>query len=305
MPLTLREMRQNCSDARDLMKRARAEKFAVGAFNLDNQETLKAVVAAAQAKKSPLMVELSKGEVDALGLDNIRDMVDNYKVSHGVEMYINLDHSPTVADAIAGIEAGFEFIHIDISQARHDASEEEIIAETRQIVEYAKLTGALVESEPHYFGGSSNVHKENIDYEEIKKTFSTPEGSLAFVEATGIDTYAAAVGNLHGKYPVPKVLDLELLQRLRDTLECNISLHGGSGTPEHYFVSAAKIGVSKININSDMRVAFRNTLEKVLDENPDEFAVIKLMDEVIAAVQAVVETKIDAFGSAGKAQVRN
>lgn len=303
MGLTLRQIRENTAAARELMERSRREKFAVGAFNLDNQETLKAVVRAALTKKSPVLVEVSKGEVDALGLDNIRDMVDNYKVEFGIEMYINLDHSPSVQDAVEGIEAGFEFIHIDISQARHDASEEEIINETRQVVEYARLTGALVESEPHYFGGSSNVHKEEINYDEIKKTFSTPEGAAHFVEATGIDTYAAAVGNLHGKYPVPKVLDLELLERIRGAISCNISLHGGSGTPEHYFESAAKIGVSKININSDMRVAFRNTLEKVLKENPDEFAVVKLMDEVIGAVQEVVEAKIDFFGSSGKALV--
>lgn len=302
MPLTLQQIRTNTTAARALMARARAEGFAVGAFNLDNQETLKAVVRAAMAKKSPVLVEVSKGEVDSIGLDNIRDMVDNYKAECGVEMYVNLDHSPSVKDAIEGIEAGFEFIHIDISQANHDATDDEIIEQTRQVVAYARLTGALVESEPHYFGGSSNVHKEDINYDEIKKTFSTPEGSRAFVEATGIDTYAAAIGNLHGKYPVPKVLDLELLQQIRNAIDCNISLHGGSGTPEHYFQSAAKIGVSKVNINSDMRVAFRNTLVKVLDENPDEFAVIKLMDEVIAAVQGVVEDKIDAFGSAGKAQ---
>ncbi len=303
MPLTLRQIRENTTAARELMQRTRQEGFAVGAFNLDNQETLKAVVRAAMAKKSPVLVEVSKGEVDSLGIDNIRDMVDNYKAECDVEMYINLDHSPSVEDAIQGIEAGFEFIHIDISQANHDVTEDVLIEQTRQVVQYARLTGALVESEPHYFGGSSNVHKESIDYEEIKKTFSTPEGSRAFVEATGIDTYAAAVGNLHGKYPVPKLLDLELLQAVRDAIDCNISLHGGSGTPEHYFESAAKIGVSKININSDMRVAFRNTLEKVLRENPDEFAVIKLMDEVIGEVQAVVESKIDSFGSANKQKV--
>ena len=171
------------------------------------------------------------------------------------------------------------------------------------MVEYAKFTGALVESEPHYFGGSSNVHAEAIDYEEIKKTFSTPDGARAFVEATGIDTFAAAVGNLHGKYPVPKVLDLELLARIREVLHCQISLHGGSGTPLHYFEDAAKIGVSKININSDMRYAFRTTLEKTLRENPNEYAIVKLMPEVYLAVQKVVEEKIMAFGSSGRAVI--
>jgi len=300
MPLTLRQIRKNCDDARNAMARARAEHFALGAFNLDNQETLKAVVGAAVAKKAPLMVEISQGEVDALGIDNVRDMVDNYKHEFGVEMYINLDHSPSVDAAKAGIEAGFEFIHIDISQSNHDASVDEIIAKTREIVEAAKLTGALVESEPHYFGGGSNVFTKAFDYNEIKKTFSTPDGSRQFVEATGIDTFAAAIGNLHGSYPIPKMLDIELLRQIRDAIDCNISLHGGSGTPGHYFQEAVQIGVSKININSDMRVAYRKTLEQVLADNPTEYAVVKLMDTVIEAVQAVVESKIDMFNAAGK-----
>lgn len=283
------------------MQRSRAQHFAVGAFNIDNQETLIAVVQAAQKLNAPVMVEVSDGEVKALGLENIRDLVDNYKLQYGVEIYINLDHSPTVEDCKRAIDVGFEFIHIDISQANHEASTEEIIEKTKEVVEYAKFTGALVESEPHYFGGSSNVHTETIDYEEIKKTFSTPETTKSFVEATGIDTYAAAVGNLHGKYPVPKELDLNLLQQIRDAITCQISLHGGSGTPLHYFEEAAKIGVSKININSDMRYVFRKQLEKVLAENPDEYAVVKLMPQVYGAVQAVVEEKINAFGSAGKA----
>jgi fructose-bisphosphate aldolase class II len=252
------------------MQRSRQQHFAVGAFNIDNQETLIAVARAAQKLQAPVLVEVSDGEVKAMGLENVRDLVDNYRTEYGVEMYLNLDHSPTVDDCKRAIDAGYEFIHIDISQANHDASEEEIIEKTKEVVEYARFTGALVESEPHYFGGSSNVHTEAIDYEEIKKTFSTPEGARAFVEATGIDTFAAAIGNLHGKYPVPKELDLELLQRIRANIECQISLHGGSGTPLHYFEEAAKIGVSKININSDMRYAFRTTLEEVLKEIREE-----------------------------------
>lgn len=284
------------------MAQARAEHWAFGAFNLDDEPTLKAVAQAAKAKDAPVLVEVSQGEVDDIGLDNVRDMVDNFKVQFGVEMYINLDHSPSIENAKKGIDAGFEFIHIDVSQANHDATDEDIINATKEVVAYAKLTGALVESEPHYFGGSSNLHTEKIDYEEIRKTFSTPDGARAFVEATGIDTFAAAVGNLHGKYPVPKKLDLDLLQQVRDAIGCNISLHGGSDTPGHYFVSAVKIGVTKVNINSDMRIAYRKALEKVLQENPAEYSVSKLIaKEVVGAVQTVVESKIDDFNSTGKA----
>lgn len=302
MPQTLRQIRQNCATARARMLDARKNHWAFGAFNLDDEATLKAVVLAAKAQNAPVLVEVSQGEVDDIGIDVVRDMVDDFKFAYGVEIYINLDHSPSVEAAIAGIEAGYEFIHIDVSQANHNATEDEIIAATKQVVEWAKLTGASVESEPHYFGGSSNVHSEKIDYAEIKKTFSTPEHMQSFVEATRIDTFAAAIGNLHGKYPVPKKLDLELLQQLRSASDCNISLHGGSGTPGHYFRDAVKIGVTKININSDMRYAYRTTLEKVLAENPNEYSVSKLIAaSVIPEVQKVVESKIVDFNSAGKA----
>lgn len=303
MGLTIREIRDRTTRARHLMQRSRQQGFAVGAFNIDNQETLIAIARAAQKTSSPVLVEVSQGEVEALGLENVRDMVDNYREEYGIEMYLNLDHSPTVEACKRAIDAGYEFIHIDISQANHDAPLEEIVAKTKEVVDYAKFTGALVESEPHYFAGGSNVHDEGIDYEEIKKTFSTPEGAKEFVDATGIDTFAAAIGNLHGKYNVPKELDLELLGRIRAAIECQISLHGGSGTPLHYFEDAARGGVSKININTDMRVVFRESLEKVLRENPTEYAVVKLMPQVYEAIQVVVEEKINAFGSAGKAVV--
>lgn len=301
MGISIREIRDNTTRARHLMQRSRQQHFAVGAFNIDNQDTIIAVAKAAQKLNSPILMEVTHDEITAMGADNIRDLVDNYKREYGIEVYVNLDHSPSVEAAKRGIDAGFEFIHIDISQSNHEASDEEIISATREVVEYAKFTGALVESEPHYFGGSSNLHTENIDYEEIRKTFSTPEGAKAFVDATGIDTFAAAIGNLHGKYPVPKELDLELLQRVRDAIGCQISLHGGSDTPGHFFIEAAKIGVSKVNVNSDLRYAFRKGLEKVLADNPDQYAVVKIMDPVRDAVQAVVEEKIQSFGSAGKA----
>ena len=302
MGLTINQIRENTTRARQLMQRSQVQHFAVGSFNI---ETLIAIARAAQKLNAPVMVELSKNEVNSMGLQNVRDMVDNYKKEYGIEMYINLDHSPTVEDCKRAIDVGYEFIHIDVSQGNHDATYEEIVAQTKEVVEYAKFTGAIVEGEPHYFGGSSDVFTEAIDYEEIKKTFSTPEGARGFVDETKIDTFAAAIGNLHGKYPVPKELNLELLQHIRDNLDHQvfISLHGGSDTPLHYFEDAAKIGVSKINVNTDLRFAFRNTLDKVLAENPNEYAVVKLMPEVFSAVEAVIEEKIRAFGSAGKAIV--
>lgn len=304
MPLNLKQLRDNCQTARQRMADARAEHWAFGAFNLDDEATLRAVAQAAAAKQAPVLVEVSQGEVDDIGADTVRTMVDNMRAEYGAEIYLNLDHSPSIELAKAGVDAGFEFVHIDISQANHDAPDDLIEAATREVVDYAKFTGALVESEPHYFAGSSSLHNEKIDFEEIKQTFSTPESARAFVESTGIDTFAAAVGNLHGKYPVPKKLDLELLKTIREAIDCNISLHGGSGTPGHYFRDAVKIGVTKVNINSDMRYAYRQTLERAMKAYPNEISIAKLVSkEVVGAVQKVVESKIDDFNSAGKAKV--
>src|SRR5688572_27723927 len=106
MSHSIRQIRENCLKARHLMQRSRQQHFAVGAFNIDNQETLIAIMRAAQAKNSPVLIEVSEGEVKAMGLENIRDLVDNYKVEYGVEMYINLDHSPSVEAAKRGVDAG-------------------------------------------------------------------------------------------------------------------------------------------------------------------------------------------------------
>jgi fructose-bisphosphate aldolase class II len=294
-------MSKSTDAARALYARTKAEKFALGAFNIDNQETLIAVAKAAATKQSPVLVEASAGEVEAMGVHNIRCMVDNYRAQYGTEIYINLDHSPSVEAAKAGIDAGFEFIHIDLSQAKHDATDAEIIAATKEVVEHAKTTGALVEAEPHYFGGSSNVHKENIDYEEIKKYFTKPEEAVEFIQATGIDTFAVAIGNLHGLYPVPKQLHLDLLAQIRAAVPGYLSLHGGSGTPEDDFRGAVAGGISKININSELRKAYRSMLEKQLADNPEEYAIVKLMPPIIETVQQLVEHKMDIFGSSGKA----
>src|SRR5262249_4821043 len=152
----------NTESARALYARTRKERFALGAFNVDNQETLLAVARAAAEEQSPVLVEASHGEVEMIGLRNLRAMVDNYRAEFDIEMYITLDHSPNVEAAKAAIDAGFEFIHIDLSQAKPDATDEEIITATREVVEYARTSGACVESEPHYFGGSPNVQTEAL-----------------------------------------------------------------------------------------------------------------------------------------------
>lgn len=166
MALALKEIRENTASARKLIERARKEKFALGAFNLDNQETLKAVARAALAKKSPVLLGVSYADIQSIGIMNIRDMVDNYKSELGIEIYLSLDHSPTIEATIDAVESGFEFVQLDIL-SQQGVSEEDIVDQTKYIVEYARLTGAIVESEPHYFAEKGS----RFNYEEVKKNF--------------------------------------------------------------------------------------------------------------------------------------
>jgi len=184
MGLSISEIRKNTTRARHLMQRTRAQRFAVGAFNIDNQETLIAVARAAQTLQSPVLVEVSDAEVKAMGLENVRDLVDNYKAEYGIEMYLNLDHGPTVEGCKRAIDAGYEFVHIDISQANHNASDEEIIAKTREVVEYAY--------DLEYGSNKLCLHKDAIKpgqkvlvVDDLLATGGTVEATIKLVEELG------------------------------------------------------------------------------------------------------------------------
>jgi fructose/tagatose bisphosphate aldolase len=251
-----------------------------------------------------VLIELSHSEVDMLGLDNARDILDNEIADLGIEAYLNLDHAPTPAAVQSAIDAGFEFVHLDVFQDDPGATDADVIAATREVVEHARRTGALVEGEPRYLGGASTVHHELVDPAVAAAALTSPAGAHSFVEATGIDTLAIGIGNVHGRYPDRKRLDLGLLARLRAAIpgDVNLSLHGGSDTPVPTYRAVARGGVGKINVNSDVRYAFRHALEHQFAAHPDEYATAKLLGPIDDAVQRVVVTKIHAFGSAGKAR---
>jgi fructose-bisphosphate aldolase class II len=287
--------------ARALLERARRERFAVGAFNADNLATLRAIARAAQATTAPVLVELSRAEVDAIGMANARDVLDNEIDELGIEAYLNLDHASDPASVKAAIDLGFEFVHLDIFQDEPKATEACVVEATREVVAYARRTEAIVEGEPKYLAGRSTVHEERPDAATVAASLSSPSGVRRFVEATGVDFVAIGIGNVHGRYPQPKRLDLSLLARIRARVEAYLSLHGASGTSPSVYAAVARIGITKININSDIRYAYRHALEHQFAAHPDEYATAKLVGPAMDAVQRIVEEKIRAFGSAGKA----
>lgn len=280
---------------REWFKLSDQYKFGLGAFNIDNLETLKAVAFASQKLQAPCLVEVSETEVEFLGLQNIRSLVNNLNQEYAVQIYLNLDHSSSPDKCIKAIDAGFDLVHLDITKGAKDISE--IIKSTREVTEYAKSRDVMVEGEMEYFAGSSTVHDSEIDYLEIKKHFTDPVLARNFIEKTGIDIFASSIGNLHGMYRNEKKLDIELLKEIKSQTNSYLSLHGGSGTPEHYFKKAIENGINKVNINTQLRHIYRVELAKALEMNPNEYAVIKLLGPIINSLAIEIEKLMLVFNS--------
>ncbi|MCL5784912.1 MAG: class II fructose-bisphosphate aldolase [Patescibacteria group bacterium] len=284
--------------AREWLQKAKAEKFAIGAFNVGNLETFKAIVQAAANKKSPVIIESSPGETEWMGADNLVDLAKNYSQDYGIPVLVNLDHAQTLEECQQGIDASYDLIHFDGSKLPLEQNLE--IA--KQVVEMAHQKGLTVEVEIDHITGSSEVHRESATQEAAKGHFSDPAKAKEFMEQSGADIFAAFFGNVHGLFlGGEENLHLDILEGIVKVLPNKFfSLHGGSGIPDDQVREAIKLGIVKVNINTEMRQAFKDTLEKVIGQDPNEYAMYKLEEPVVEAVQQVVEHKIDVFGSAGK-----
>lgn len=284
--------------AREWLEKAKREKFAIGAFNVGNLETFRAIVLAAANKKSPIIIESSPGETKWMGAENVVDIAKNYEKEFGIPILVNLDHSETLEDCQIGIDAGYQLIHCDASKLEYS----ENVALTKKVAELSHAKGLTCEGELDHIGGSSEVHSGSAGEEAGKIGKTDPEKAKKFVEETSIDIFAAFVGNIHGLYQGgEKKLDVQLVAELVDALPNTfLSLHGSSGIPEDQVKAAIANGIVKVNLNTEIRQAYKDSLEKVLEENPEEYAMYKSEGSLIDAIQKLVEHKIDLFGSAGK-----
>ncbi len=284
--------------SREILEQAQRQGYAIGAFNAANIETLKAIAGAAGNLRAPVIAESSQGETEFIGAKNLVALVKNLREEVGAPILINLDHSPSLESARQGIAAGYELIHINASKLPY----EENVKVTKTVVEEAHAQGLLVEAELTSIAGTSALHPgEKAEDVVAKETLTDPGRAEDFVGRTGIDTLAVSIGNVHGVYETAKKLDFALLKTLRERLGCFFSLHGGSAISADQIRKAIEVGkIVKINVNTELRVAFKETLEKTL-KGTKEVAVYKFMPQVIAAVQKVIEGKIELFGSAGKA----
>ncbi len=285
------------AETKEILEKARQAGYALGAFNAGNLELVQAIVQAAQARQAPLIIETSSGEAEFFGQENFLDVVANLRQGHGFPILTNFDHGPGLEECQRAIEDGYNLVHFDGSKLPY----EENVKITKALVEEAHQKGILVEGEIDKILGKSEPHP-NEDSESVQASgsYTDPEKAADFVSQTGVDILAVFVGNLHGTYRQPPKLDLERLNLIAQKLPCFLSLHGGSGLLAEEIQKAIKIGqIVKININTELRVVYKETLENVL-KGSEEVAIYKIMPPVMAAVQKVVEEKIQVFGSGQK-----
>ncbi|MBP0979779.1 MAG: class II fructose-1,6-bisphosphate aldolase [Oscillospiraceae bacterium] len=272
---------------KEILDKANKENIAVGAFNINNMECLQAVIAAAEKKQSAVIIQTSEGAIKYAGLDYLASMVKLAAQKASVPIALHLDHGTTYETIINCIVSGWTSVMFDGSH--YDL--ENNIKYTKEIVKVAHACGVSVEAE---LGRLSGV-EDQIAVDEKDVMFTDPNQAKIFVQETGVDSLAIAIGTAHGVYKGEPKLDFERLLEIKSLLKMPIVLHGASGISAEDLKKAIKLGVNKINIDTDIRLAFKQGFEEVLKNKPEEFDPRKLCGSAREKVQKVVENKIDIF----------
>lgn len=282
-------------------KKAEKEKFAIPQFNFSDFTQLKGIVAVAKKMNSPVILGTSEGEGKFFGLDEAVALRNLLRNKLRIPIFLNLDHGKSFEAIKGAIDAGYDMVHFDGSKL----SLQENIKETRKVVKYAKSfwgKNVLVEGEVGKIGtDSSKIYAEKF---EIKEEYLTkPEQAKEFSEKTIVDVLAISIGTFHGIDSTgenPK-LRLDILEKnKREIGSLPLVLHGGSGIPEEDIKGSIQKGIAKININTELRMAFSNNLRKALEVNLKEITPYKFLPMAQDSVEKVVEQKINLFGSGNK-----
>ncbi len=279
------------------MKDADSQHVAVGHFNISNIEGVWAVARAGKSLGLPVIIGVSEGERDFVGPAQVRAVVSSIRDELNHPIFLNADHTYSVERVKEAIDLGFDSVIFDGAKL----SLEENIKSTKECVEYArsKDRDILVEGELGYIGQSSKLLDEIPEGVSFgAESLTSPEEARDFVEKTGIDLLAPAVGNMHGMIKGGGGglhLDIERVKAIRDTAGVPLVLHGGSGNSKEDFINSIKAGVSIVHINTELRLTFRDALKRELQENPEEIAPYKFMKPSLLAMQKLVEEKISLF----------
>jgi fructose-bisphosphate aldolase, class II len=298
----------------EILKRATEGKYGVAAFNFVNMEMLQTIVQAANEEKSPLIACVTEGAIKYMGWSYLKAFIDVIKSDCLVPVAVHLDHGQTPEIIKKCIEIGFTSVMIDASHY----SFEENIQKTKEIVDYAHQYNVSVEAELGTIGGvEDNVESKHIIYTD-------PEVAHEFVEKTGCDTLAVAIGTSHGAYKFTEKTDLnyDILKKIKEKVNVPLVLHGASSIPEDVVTKINKYGgdikqscgvdddsikkaiengISKVNTDSDLRLIWTGSVREVFAEKPSEFDLRKLIGPARENLVQYLKKRMQTLGSSGKA----
>ena len=300
---------------KEVLSVASAGGYAVGAFNINNMEILQAIVETASEEKSPVIVSASPSTIQYAGLEYMTAMVKAAaKLCPSIPMTLHLDHGKDIETATMCINGGFTSVMIDGSHLNF----EENIAMTKHVVGLARSKGVSVEAELGKLVSQESTAKDAED------PYTDPDSAVEFVARTGVDSLAVAIGTSHGAYKFKGdvKLDFERLKAIRNKVDISLVLHGASGVPswivekatkygaelsgakgipDEHIKKAISLGIAKVNIDTDLRLAFTGSIREVLVSSPKEYDPRKILGPAKENMKKVVQEKMRLFGSSGKA----
>ena len=281
---------------REVIRDAESNHVAVGHFNISNIEGLWAIFHAARNLNLPVIIGLSEGERDFVGVKQAVALVKSIREEFDYPIFINADHTYSFERVKEAVDTGFDAVIFDGAKLPID----ENIKITKQCVEYArsKNPDILVEAELGYIGTSSKILDEIPEGAGVsEETLTSAEDAARFVAETGVDLFSPSVGNIHGMLrdmPNPR-LNINRVHAIKEVARVPLVLHGGSGIADQDFTDAIKAGISIVHINTEIRVAYRDAVKQAITEHPDEVAPYKIMKSAVSAMEKVVSERLKLF----------
>jgi fructose-bisphosphate aldolase class II len=277
----------------EFLPKAKANKYAVGQFNMNNLEFAQAIVEAAMEEKSPFIFGVSEGALKYMGIEFTVAIAEAAAKKSGLPIALHLDHGSSFEVAMKCIRAGFSSVMFDGS---HYTLEENIKL-TKEVVKAARAMGVSVEGELGTIGGV----EDDISVDESHASLAKPEEAIRFYEETGVDCLAIAVGTAHGMYKGEPKIHYDIIQKVADAIPVPVVLHGGSGVPDEAIRLSIQAGVGKINVNTENQVACTNAIREVLAGDSNVYDPRKYLTPARKAMKEVVQEKIRLFGSSNQA----
>ena len=275
-----------------LMDRAEEGKYAVGAFNCNNMEIVQAIVEAAEEENSPVIIQASQGAIKYAGLDYIVALVKTAAEGSTIPICLHLDHGTDFDQVCECIKRGFTSVMYDGS--KHPL--EENIRITKEVLKIARAAGVSVEGELGKIGGT----EDEVHVDEKDAMYTDPQEAKYYVDQTGVDALAIAIGTAHGQYKGEPKLRFDILEEVKKVVDSPIVLHGSSGVPDEAIRKAVDLGVRKINIDTNIREAFVKGVHEAIAKNPKEIDPRKILGPAKEEMKQIVREKIRLFGSSGK-----